>query len=107
MQPQKNSADEIRSQDANAKFHAMVRDIARQVQWAGDFMDEESWKRVLLAAKYGQKIVPNPFTGIGMVVVNTRRSRGLTKEEMAEFISEIEAFGAEHEVDWSEDDESR
>lgn len=96
---------DIRSVEANKKFHAMVRDIAKQVQWAGALMDEETWKRVLLAAKYEQKVVPNPFTGIGVVVVNCRRSRSLTREEMAEFLLEIEAFGAEQGVDWSEDED--
>jgi putative methionine-R-sulfoxide reductase with GAF domain len=93
-----------RSVEQNARLHAMVRDIARQVKWAGDYMTEEAWKRVLLAAKYGQKIVPNPFTGIGMVVVNEKRSRDLSVEEMSEFIGEIEAFGASQGVDWSEDE---
>lgn len=94
-----------RNTDQNAKFHAMVRDISRQVKWAGALMDEETWKRVLLAAKYGQKIVPNPFTGIGMVVVTTKRSKNLTMEEMAEFIGEVEAFGASQGVDWTDDED--
>lgn len=96
--------DEIRSQDHNARFHSMVRDISRQVEWAGERLDEESWKRLLLAAKYGQKVVPNPITGIGFVVLNTRRSRSLTNAEMEELLGELEAFGAERGVDWSEDD---
>lgn len=96
--------DRLRSQTQNAALHAMVRDIAKQVQWAGGYMDEESWKRVLLAAKYGQQIVPNPITGIGMVVVNVKRSRHLSHEEMAEFLMEIEAFGASQGVDWTEDE---
>lgn len=94
-----------RTTDQNARFHAMVRDIARQVKWAGELMDEETWKRVLLAAKYGQKIVPNPFTGIGMVVVTTRRSRTLSLDEMTEFLGEIEAFGATQGVDWTDDED--
>lgn len=94
-----------RSYVQNAKFHAMVRDIAKQVPWAGALMDEETWKRVLLAAKYGQKIVPNPFTGIGMVVVTTKRSRSLSLEEMTEFLGEVEAFGATQGVDWTHDDD--
>ena len=84
----------------------MVRDIARQVQWAGALMDEETWKRVLLAAHYGQRIVPNPFTGIGMIVVNNKWSRYLTVEEMTDFLGEIEAFGASQGVDWSSDDDA-
>ena len=95
--------DEIRSNAQNRRFHAMVRDIAAQVKWAGDFMDEEDWKRLFLAAKYEQKVVPNPLDPHGaFVVVNVRRSRGLTVPEMADFMTEIEVFGVEHGVRWSE-----
>jgi hypothetical protein len=97
--------DEIRTGEQNKKFHAMVRDIAAQVEWAGEMMDEEDWKRLLLAAQYGQKVVPNPLNPQGtFIVINNRRSRGLVKPEMAELIGEIEAFGAERGVQWSEDE---
>lgn len=97
--------DEIRSLPQNARFHSMVRDIARQVQWAGGYMDEEDWKRILLAAKYGQRVIPNPLDPhAAFIVVNTRRSSGLVKPEMAELIGEIEAFGADRGVKWSEDE---
>lgn len=99
--------NEIRSTDHNARFHAMVRDIARQLDWAGEKLGEEDWKRLLLAAKFGQKVVPNPLTGIGFVVMNERRSRSLTNAEMEELLGELEAFGAERGVDWSEDDRDR
>ncbi len=93
--------DEIRSTSQNRKFHAMVRDIADQVKWAGDYMDAEDWKRLFLAAKWQQKVVPNPLDPHGaFVVVNTRRSRGLTVPEMAEFILEIQIFGDEQGVKW-------
>lgn len=96
------SDDEIRTLEQNKKFHAVVADIAAQVPWAGELMDAETWKRVLLAAKYGQKIVPNPLTETGEpIVVNVRRTRGLTIAEMSEFLSEIEVFGDERGVKWS------
>jgi hypothetical protein len=93
--------DEIRTSEQNRKFHAVVRDIAAQVKWAGDWMDEEDWKRILLAAKYGQEVVPNPLAA-GFIVRNARRSRGLTVPEMAEFITELVVFGDEQGVKWSE-----
>lgn len=96
--------DEIRTLEQNKKFHAMVADIARQVKWADESMDAEDWKRLLLAAKYEQKVIPNPLGYGGFIVVNKRRSRALTVEEMSEFIGEIEAFGAERGVDWSGDE---
>ena len=98
-------SDEIRTGEQNKKFHAMVRDIAKQVQWAGDFMDEEDWKRLLLAGLYGQKVVPNPLDPQGaFVVVNNRRSRSLVVPEMANLIGEIEAFGADRGVKWTDDE---
>lgn len=96
--------NEIRSPDHNARFHSMIRDISRHVEWAGEKLGEEDWKRLMLAAKFGQRVVPNPITGIGFVVMNTRRSRSLTNLEMEELLGEIEAFGATHGVDWSQDE---
>src|SRR4051812_38810529 len=94
-------SDEIRSLEQNKKFHAMVREIAKQVTWAGAYMDEEDWKRMLLAAKYGQRMVPNPLDfRAPFIVVNTRRSSGLVIPEMADFITEIQVFGDERGVKW-------
>lgn len=96
--------DAPRSAEQNAKFHAMCRDIAKQLEWAGRRWSEEDWKRILLAAKFEQAVVPNPL-GYSVIVVNKRRSRELSIEEMTEFIGEIEAFGIENEVKWSEDED--
>lgn len=95
---------EPRTPDHNARFHAMVRDIAKQVKWAGETLSETDWKRLLLAAKFGQKVVPNPLTEIGFVVMNERRSRSLTNAEMEEMLGEIDAFGALHDVKWTRED---
>lgn len=98
-------SDEIRTLEQNKKFHALVADIAAQVKWADEKMDAEDWKRLLLAAKYEQRVVPNPLDPHGkFVIVNLRRSRGLTVPEMSEFIAEIEAFAAERGVKFSEDE---
>ena len=96
--------DRSRSNEQNKKFHAMLGDIAKQVKWADEFIDAEDWKRLMLAAKYQQRIVPNPLGYPGLIVMNVRRSKSLTVEEMNEFLCEIEAFGAEHGIDWSDDE---
>lgn len=97
--------DEIRTLEQNKKFHAMVSDIARQVKWAGERLEPEDWKRLLLAAKYGQQVVPNPLSAsAGFIVMNNRRSKALTVAEMSEFIAEIEVFGIEQGVDWTDDE---
>lgn len=96
-----NRDDEIRTNAQNRKFHAMVRDISEQVKWADDYLDAEDWKRLFLAAKYEQKVVPNPLDPMkAFIVVNKRRSKGLVVPEMAELILEIEVFGNERGVQW-------
>jgi len=91
----------MRSSEQNRKFHAMVRDIANQVEWAGAFMDEHEWKLLILAAAYGQDVIPSPFSN-GFVIRNKRRSRALAIDEMAELITQLYAFGNEKGVRWSD-----
>jgi len=92
---------EFRNNEQNRKFHAMVRDIADQVEWAGERMDTEDWKRLILAGAYGQKVVPNPL-GEGFVIRNNRRSSTLRMGEMADLITQMLAFGNERGVQWSD-----
>jgi hypothetical protein len=92
-----------RSHEQNAKFHAMCRDLAKQLTWAGSRWGEEDWKRLLLAAKFEQKVVPSPF-GHGFIVVNSKRSRELSLEQMTELIGETEAFGIENGITWTDDE---
>lgn len=93
-----------RTLDHNARFHSMCRDIAKHVEWAGRKWSDEDFKRLFLGAKFGQPIVPNPFAH-GICVMNAKRSRDLTNGEMEELLNEIQAFGDEHGVPWSENDD--
>jgi hypothetical protein len=93
--------------EQNAKLHTMCRDIAKQLVFDGEKLDEVQWKLVFLAAKCGQKIMKNPFTGHGVIVVNNKRSSRLNAEEFTELLGEIEAFGAYRGVDWSDDEPDR
>jgi hypothetical protein len=100
-------SDEIRSLEQNAKFHAMLTDISEQLEWAGERMDMEDWKRLVLATAYGQRTVPNLFDPHGpFVVVNNRRSRGLVKPEMADLITQLQIFGDERGVQWRDEQEA-
>ena len=95
--------DEIRTAEQNKKFHAAIRDIADQLEWAGGSMSEEDWKRLFLAAAHGQRTVPNPFDPHApFIVVNVRASRGLVVPEMADLITQIIVFGDERGVRWSD-----
>lgn len=92
------------TRDQQKKFHAMVRDISRQVEWAGERMDEAEWKLLILAGAYGQKIVPNPI-GEGFLIKNNRRSSTTRIGEMADLITQLHAFGAEKGVVWTDPSE--
>lgn len=90
---------DFRSTSQNARFHAMLKDIADQVEWAGEKMDAAEWKLLILAGAYGQKVVPNPI-GEGFIIKNNRRSSGLYIPEMADLITQLQAFGDERGVNW-------
>ncbi len=93
--------DDLRTLDQNAKFHAMLTDIAKQVVWDGEKHDKEWWKFIILGAAYGQHFVRNPF-GEGFVCANKRRSSKLEIPTMADLITQLDAFGAEKNVQWSD-----
>lgn len=93
------SAEELNSWEQKKRFHAMVRDIAAQLLWAGEKLDEEDWKRLILAGAYGQKVMPNPF-GNGFVVMNNERVRGMKMPRMADLITMMLALGNERGVEW-------
>lgn len=95
---------ETNNYEQKKKFHAMIRDIARQVEWAGAVMDEHEWKLLILAAAYGQDVIPSPF-GNGFVIRNKRRTRDLPMSgdnSMADLITQLYAFGNERGVQWSD-----
>lgn len=84
------------SDELTARMHCAIRCVAKQVLWAGEKLNEEDWKRLLVAALYGQRVLPSPG-GNGFVVLDrhTRRMASATKHELTEFIY---AFGAERGV---------
>ena len=103
-----SKAIELRTLDQSAKFHAMLRDISRQVKWAGLWWDEHDWKVLVLGAKYGQTVGPNPF-GHGLLIMNRYRSSKLAKSSkdpsvpnMNDLISEMQAFGDAEGIKWTD-----
>ena len=79
----------------------MVRDIAQQLEWAGEKMDEEDWKRIILASAYGQEVIPSIFCD-GFVVRNKRRIRDMPMPTMCDLITQLMAFGNERRVQWTD-----
>ena len=88
-----------RTLDQNAKMHAMLADIALAKPMGRKHSPEE-WKYLLMAAcgyecMFLEGLDGRPFP------VGFRSSR-LTKIQMANLITYMQAFGDEHGVRWSE-----
>lgn len=90
--------EERRSDAQNRRLWAMLKDISQQVDWYGQRLTEEEWKDVFSAAMKRQKVVPG-LDG-GFVVCGQRTSR-MTKQEMSDMQTLMEAFGAERGVVWT------
>lgn len=93
-----------RSIESNAKLHACLSDISKQVQWAGSWLDVEAWKRLMVAAwerAEGRTAEFYPaIDGVGFDVVYRRTSR-MNKEEMSSLIEYVIVWGNEKGVRWS------
>jgi hypothetical protein len=94
-----------RSSAGNALLHALIADVARQLEWAGKKQTQETWKRLLVAA--WSRVRGEPLTvlpaldGSGVDIIPVRTSK-LTKGECADLIEFIYAWGTEHGVQWSD-----
>lgn len=98
--------EQKRNLEQNAKFHAMLSDISDQFEWAGQKLDIESWKRLLVAAwmrTRGQAslIVP-ALDGIGFDVIYKRTSE-LSRAEMYELTEYTVAWATEKGIRWSDE----
>ena len=91
--------DPRRSLDQNSKMWPMLGDIAKQVQWHGQYLKDFEWKDVLTAALKRYRAVPGIDGGI--VLLGMRTSK-MSKRDLSELIESAYAFGSEHGVVWSE-----
>jgi len=95
-----------RSCQQNAKYHAMIDEIAQQAQHLGSKWDAESWKRLLVdqfLKDNGQKtgkVIPN-LAGDGIVQLGMQ-TRDFTKEQASEFVEWLFAWGAEHGITYTQ-----
>lgn len=92
-------SEPTRSLEQNAKLWPMLEDIAKQVDWYGQKLDEYDWKDVFTAALKKAKVVPG-LDG-GFVVCGLSSSK-LGKKEFSDLIEIMYSFGAEHGVEWTE-----
>jgi hypothetical protein len=91
--------DATRSLDQNAKLWPLLTDISSQVIWYGQRLNPDDWKSVFTAALKKSRVVPGLDGGF---VVCGQSTSGMGKAEFSELLDLIMAFGAEHEVEWSE-----
>jgi hypothetical protein len=101
-----------KSRDQEARYHAMIGDIAAQVSVLGRKWDREDMKRLLVdqfvrdmqnmgtPLRNSGHVVPS-IDGTGIVQLGVQ-TRGFLKAEASAFIEWLFAFGAENEVVWSE-----
>lgn len=89
-----------RSLEANAKMWAMLHEVAVQVDWHGRKLSADEWKIIFSAALKKQEVLPG-IDG-GFVAMGQSTSQ-MTKREMCDLITIIEAFGAQHDVIFHDD----
>jgi len=93
---------ESRSDEQNAKYHAMLSEIAVQAQHLGAKWSAEDWKRLTVdlfvkeTGLQGGKIIPS-LDGTGIVQLGLQ-TRDFTKEQAMEFITFLEVWGAENGI---------
>lgn len=85
----------------NDRMWAMLTELSTQLLWHGQRLSTEDWKQVMLASlKQEMRIVPN-IHGDGFVQLG-RSSSDLSKEEMGDLMTIIEAFAARYGVKMKE-----
>lgn len=87
---------ETRSSEQNRRLWAMLTDISEQVDWYGRKLAPADWKHVFSASLRKLDVVPN-LDGTGFVALGLSTST-MTKREMADMQTLMEAFGAERGV---------
>lgn len=93
-----------RSLDQNAKLHAAIRDVAKQVEWFGAKRPVEDWKVIFVSAlRREQGVQAEVVPGLNgeLVPVGYRTSK-LSKQDCSDLIEMVHAFGSRHGVEWGD-----
>jgi len=86
---------EKRSDPQNRRMWAMLGEIASQVDWYGQKLSAEDWKHILTASLTKQRVAPGLDGGFVVLGLSTSK---MSKAEMSELQTLMEAFGAEKGV---------
>lgn len=93
--------DAKRTQAQNDRMWAALTDIASQLKWHGVKLSTEDWKLLFMdSLNQEMRLVPN-INGNGFVNLG-RSSSNLSKAEFSQLIELIHAFGANHNVVFSD-----
>lgn len=94
-----------RNLDQNSLMWALIADIASQLKWPVDgveqFLAKEDWKVILTAGVKREHRIAQGING-GFVILGTPTSR-MTKAEFSELIDFIQWFGNERGIQWSKE----
>jgi len=89
-----------RTLDQNARLWACLTEIARKVEWHGMKLPADDWKDIFTAALRKHRFVPgleeNTVVPLGM------RTSDMTKQEFSDLLELINAFAAEHGVEFQD-----
>lgn len=89
-----------RSLEQNARMWSMLGEIAQQVEWYGQKLSAEDFKDMFTASLRKARVVPGLDPG-SFVVMGLRTSQ-MTKREMGDLMTLMEAFAAERGVVFSD-----
>lgn len=96
-----------RSSVQNRRLHAMLSDIAKQVEWSGAKRDVDTWKRLVVAAWLRAEGEPVEFIpaidGKGVDVIFERTSR-MNKGQLSSLIEYVSLWGDSKGVEWSNEE---
>ena len=96
-------SDELRSKEQNDAMWGFLRDVARQVKWRvngiEDYITAEDWKDIITAGLQKHHRMAEGIDG-GLVILGMRTSK-MTKAQMSDVIELTKAFGANHNVQWT------
>ena len=93
---------ETRSTEQNRLMWQLLTDVSAQVNWYGEKLSPDDWKHVLSASLRKQRAVPGIDGGFVVLGLSTSK---MTKAELGDMITLIEAFGAEKGVKFTSKDD--
>lgn len=94
-----------RTLEENAKLHAMLTELSRELYWYGKKLNVEIWKRLCVAAwlrEKGEKPLLIPSLDNAGVDIIYEKTSQMSVKQVSELIEWVYAFGAENGVEFNE-----